>query len=191
MLLKNLLLIEHALIMMATVLFSSNLFAKETYTIKDPKRLEFTYIVAGVPMRGEFYIENSSFTIDFNNEEQSSFFIKIDIRKSTAGFPFATKAMLGSSVLNAEKYPFMQFKSTNILKKENQYKIKGLLNLRGVRKNLVIIVESEKNYQKSENNLKFKIESSIDRNKFGANGYSLLVQKEIKLNSNIDLIREK
>jgi polyisoprenoid-binding protein YceI len=191
MLLKNLLLNKHAFIMMATVLLSSNLFAKETYTIKDPKRLEFTYFVAGVPMRGDFHIENSSFTIDFNNEEQSSFFIKIDIRKSTAGFPFATKAMLGSSVLNAEKYPFMHFKSTNILKKENQYEIKGLLKLRGIKKKLVIIVESEKNYQKSQNNLNFKIKSSIDRNKFGANGYSLLVQKEIKLNSNIELIREK
>ena len=66
--------------------------------------------------------------------------IKIDLKKSTAGFPLATKAMLGSSVLNSEKYPFMEFKSTNISKKGVRYEINGLLNLRGLKKNVTIFV---------------------------------------------------
>ena len=53
------------------------------------------------------------------------------------------------------------------------------------------MVNSEKKYKKSTNILNFSIKSSINRNEFGANGYSLLVGQEIKLNSNITLIKKE
>lgn len=191
MILKNSLLLSSTFAFIASVFLSSNLLAKETYTIRSSEKLNFKYFVGGVPISGEFYIENTSFTIDFNKAAQSKFYIKIDIRKSTAGFPLATKAMLGPSVLNAEKYPFMEFKSTHISKKEKGYELRGLLSLKGKNKNVVIMVNSEKNYKKSTNILNFSIKSSINRNEFGANGYSLLVGQEIKLNSNISLIKKE
>ena len=188
MYLKKLLFLHNTLIFIASVLLTCDLSAKETYTIATSEKLKFTYSVSGVPIVGEFYIDKSSFTINFNEEAQSSFYIKIDIRKSTAGFPLATKAMLGPSVLNAEKYPFMEFKSTHISKKQKGYELRGLLSLKGIKKNVIIIVGSEKKYKKSTNILKFSIKSSINRNEFGADGYSFLVGKNIILNSNINLI---
>ena len=188
MILKNSLLLSSTFAFIASVFLSSNLLAKETYTIRSSEKLNFKYFVSGVPISGEFYIENTSFTIDFNKAAQSKFYIKIDIRKSTAGFPLATKAMLGPNVLNAEKYPFMEFKSTHISKKEKGYELRGLLSLKGKNKNVVIMVNSEKKYKKSTNILNFSIKSSINRNEFGANGYSFLVGKNIILNSNIKLI---
>ncbi|MDC3090666.1 YceI family protein, partial [Paracoccaceae bacterium] len=151
----------------------------------------FKYFVSGVPISGQFYIDKTSFSIDFEKEEQSRFYIKIDIKKSTAGFPLATRAMLGSSVLNAEKYPFMEFISTNISKKGMQYEINGLLNLRGLRKNVTILVIGEKGNRKKSRALNFGIKSSINRYEFGANGYSLLVGKEIKLDSRITLNKKE
>ena len=85
----------------------------------------------------------------------------------------------------------MEFKSTHISKKEKGYELRGLLSLKGKNKNVVIMVNSEKKYKKSTNILNFSIKSSINRNEFGANGYSLLVGQEIKLNSNISLIKKE
>ena len=189
--LKKLFLDQYILIIIAFVFFGGTLSAKETYTIANSKALQFIYFVSGVPISGEFYIDRTSFRINFKEEDKSRFNIKIDIAKSTAGFPLATTAMLGSTVLNAKKFPFMEFTSTNILKKEERYEVRGLLSLRGIKKKVTLFVYSEERYKKDANILKFRIESSINRHDFGASGYSFLVGKEIKLNSNIELIKEK
>ena len=191
MVLKSSLLFSFIVVFITSVLLSGNLLAKEIYTIRSSEKLNFKYFVSGIPISGEFYIDKTSFTIDFNKEEQSSFYIKIDLKKSTAGFPLATKAMLGSSVLNSEKYPFMEFKSTNISKRGVRYEISGLLNLRGLKKNVTIFVIGKKDNKENAKTLNFGIKSSINRYEFGADGYSRLVGKEIKLNSNIKLIKKE
>ena len=94
-------------------------------------------------------------------------------------------------VLNSEKYPFMEFKSTNISKKGLRYEINGLLNLRGLKKNVTIFVIGKKDNKENAKTLNFGIKSSINRYEFGADGYSLLVGKEIELNSNIKLIKKE
>ena len=187
--LKNLLRFEIILVFLAFPLSVNNTFATERYTIAKSKTLKFTYFVSGVPLYGEFHVDTSYFTIDFTKEQQSKFYIKVDIRKSTAGFPLATSAMLGQSVLNANKYPFMEFKSTSISKKDKGYRVSGLLELKGVQKNIVIMVFTKDKYRKNAKTLMFEIITSINRYDFGADGFPFLVGKEIKLNSIIELIR--
>ena len=72
-----------------------------------------------------------------------------------------------------------------------RYEINGLLNLRGLKKNVTILVIGGKGNRKKSRTLNFKIKSSINRFEFGANGYSFLVGSEIKLNSNITLIKKE
>ena len=187
--LKKLSRFKTMLIFFAFLLFGNNLFASERYTIADSETLKFTYFVSGVPLYGEFHLDTSYFTIDFTEEQQSKFYIKVDIRKSTAGFPLATSAMLGQSVLNANKYPFMEFESTSISKKDKGYRVSGLLKLKGVQKNIVIMVFTKDKYIKNAETLMFEIMSSINRYDFGADGFPFLVGKEIKLNSIIELKR--
>ena len=187
--LKKLSRFKTMLIFFAFLLFGNNLFASERYTIADSETLKFTYFVSGIPLYGEFHVETSHFTIDFTEEQQSKFYIKVDIRKSTAGFPLATSAMLGQSVLNANKYPFMEFESTSISKKDKGFRVSGLLKLKGVQKNIVIMVFTKDKYIKNAKTLMFQIMSSINRYDFGADGFPFLVGKEIKLNSSIELIR--
>ena len=191
MVLKSSLLFSFTVVFITSVLLSGNLLAKETYTMRSSEKLNFKYFVSGIPISGEFYIDKTSFTLDFNKEEQSTLYIKINLKKSTAGFPLATKAMLGSSVLNSEKYPFMEFKSTNISKKGVRYESNGLLNLRGLKKNVTVFIIGKKDNKENAKTLNFGIKSSINRYEFGADGYSLLVGKEIKLNSNIRLIKKE
>ena len=160
--LKNLLRFAIILVFFAFPLFVDNTFASERFTIANSKTLKFTYFVSGVPLYGEFHVDRSYFTIDFTEEQQSKFYIKVDIRKSTAGFPLATSAMLGQSVLNANKYPFMEFKSTSISKKDKGYRVSGLLELKGVQKNIVIMVFTKDKYRKNAKTLLFEIMSSIN-----------------------------
>ena len=187
--LKSLLRFEIILVFFAFSLFVNNTSATERYTIANSKTLKFTYFVSGVPLYGEFHVETSHFTIDFTEEQQSKFYIKVDVRKSTAGFPLATSAMLGQSVLNANKYPFMEFESTSISKKDKGYRVNGLLKLKGVQKNIVIMVFTKEKYRNNVKTLTFEIMSSINRYDFGADGFPFLVGKEIKLNSSIELKR--
>ena len=187
--LKKLSRFKTTLIFFVFLLFGNNLFASERYTIADSETLKFTYFVSGVPLYGEFHLDKSYFTIDFTEEQQSMFYIKVDIRKSTAGFPLATRAMLSPSVLNANKYPFMEFKSTSISKKDEGYRVSGVLKLKGVQKNIVIMVFTKDKYRKNAKTLMFEIMSSINRYDFGADGFPFLVGKEIKLNSSIELKR--
>ena len=72
-----------------------------------------------------------------------------------------------------------------------KYEINGLLNLRGLKKNVTILVIGEKGNKKKSRTLNFRIKSSINRYDFGANGYSFLVGKEIKLDSSITLIKKE
>ena len=155
--LKKLSRFKTTLIFFAFLLFGNNLFASERYTIADSETLKFTYFVSGVPLYGEFHLDTSYFTIDFTEEQQSMFYIKVDIRKSTAGFPLATRAMLSPSVLNANKYPFMEFKSTSISKKDKGYRVSGLLKMKGVQKNIVIMVFTKNKYRKNAKTLMFVV----------------------------------
>ena len=70
MILKNSLFFSYTLAVLVSVFLFSNLLAKETYTIRNAEKLNFKYFVSGVPISGEFYIDKTSFIIDFNKEEQ-------------------------------------------------------------------------------------------------------------------------
>ena len=72
-----------------------------------------------------------------------------------------------------------------------RYEINGLLDLKGLKKNVTILVIGEKSNRKKSRTLNFGIKSSINRYEFGANGYSLFVGKEIKLDSIITLIKKE
>ena len=50
----------------------------------------------------------------------------------------------------------MEFTSTNILKKEERYEVRGLLNLRGIKKKVTLFVYSEEQYKEDANSLKFR-----------------------------------
>jgi polyisoprenoid-binding protein YceI len=132
-------------------------------------------------------IKRSQFELDFVEKEKSKFFVEIDLKKSDAGFPLATSAMLGKSVLYAEKYPIMKFTSNSVKEVDNGFIINGTLNLRGISNGISMKVKPNEIYKGKEKYLTFNLETRIDRFNYGADGYSLLVDKTIFLNSEIIL----
>ena len=167
--------------------FASNLNAGINYKSVEEETITFVYTVAGIKFSGKFVIKRSQFDLNFVEKEKSKFFVAIDLKKSDAGFPLATSAMLSKSVLYAEKYPIMKFTSNSVKEVDNGFIINGTLNLRGISKAIIMKARPKEIYRGKEKYLTFKLEANIDRFKYGADGYSLLVDKTIFLSSEIIL----
>ena len=167
--------------------FVSNLNAGISYKGVEEETITFLYTAAGIKFSGSFVIKRSQFELDFVEKEKSKFFVEIDLKKSDAGFPLATSAMLGKSILYAEKYPIMKFTSNSVKEVDNGFIINGILNLRGISNGISMKVRPKEVYKGKEKYLTFNLETRIDRFNYGADGYSLLVDKTIFLNSEIIL----
>ena len=165
----------------------SNLNAGISYKSVEEETITFVYTAVGIKFSGSFVIKRSQFELDFVEKEKSKFFVEIDLKKSDAGFPLATSAMLGKSILYAEKYPIMKFTSNSVKEVDNGFIINGILNLRGISNGISMKVRPKEVYKGKEKYLTFNLETRIDRFNYGADGYSLLVDKTIFLNSEIIL----
>ena len=164
-----------------------NLNAGISYKGVEEETITFVYTAVGIKFSGSFVIKRSQFELDFVEKEKSKFFVEIDLKKSDAGFPLATSAMLGKSVLYAEKYPIMKFTSNSVKEVDNGFIINGTLNLRGISNGISMKVRPNEIYKGKEKYLTFNLETKIDRFNYGADGYSSLVDKTIFLNSEIIL----
>ena len=165
----------------------SNLNAGISYKGVEEETITFVYTAVGIKFSGSFVIKRSQFELDFVEKEKSKFFVEIDLKKSDAGFPLATSAMLGKSVLYADKYPIMKFTSNSVKEVDNGFIINGILNLRGISNGISMKVRPNEIYKGKEKYLTFNLETKIDRFNYGADGYSSLVDKTILLNSEIIL----
>ena len=185
----NLLIIKYFLFVLGvcSFFFTSNLNAGISYKSVEEETITFVYSAAGMKFSGNFVIKRSQFDLNFVEKEKSKFFVAIDLKKSDAGFPLATSAMLSKSVLYAEKYPIMKFTSNSVKEVDNGFIINGTLNLRGISKAIIMKARPKEIYRGKEKYLIFKLETTIDRFNYGADGYSLLVDKTIFLSSEIIL----
>ena len=167
--------------------FVSNLNAGISYKGVEEETITFVYTAAGIKFSGSFVIKRSQFELDFVEKEKSKFFVEIDLKKSDAGFPLATSAMLGKSILYAEKYPIIKFTSNSVKEVDNGFIINGTLNLRGISNGISMKVRPNEIYTGKEKYLTFNLETKIDRFNYGADGYSSFVDKTIFLKSEIIL----
>ena len=171
-------------------LSSVGLTKEATFKILDGESITFVYQVALIDFSGKFIIDNSYFQIDFERPEASIFQLYFDVNQSTAGFPLATKLMQSESVLNAKKNPKISFISNKITRLKNNFKITGMLTIKGISKKIKLEAKldtTNENKLERRSVLNFHISADIFRSDYGASGYSGLVGDKIVLNSNITL----
>ena len=161
------------------------------YTVLKAQKITFQYYVGVIPFKGFFMLQDSSFAINFSRPEKSKLNLKFDLKASSAGFMLATEAMLGRSVLYAQKYPFISFESTQVTVVDNVYNIIGNVTIRGITKEIELkaqLINPEALKKNKKDLLKFNITAKFNRRHFNANGYEYLVADIIDLNSNVDLV---
>ena len=158
----------------------------ESFRISNNDDVNFRYDVALVVFEGQFRIKSSYLYLDKKNPGNSEFTLTLDLPNSSAGFAFATRIMLGKTVLNAEKYPEITFVSKKINLKDGKFEVLGHLTIRNITKDVKLIATpvgfKPNNFDdKSQNN--FHIFSEINRHDFGASAFSGLVGSKIVLDS--------
>ena len=165
-------------------------FANDKF-ILNAERVKFNYFLGIIPMEGFFALKDSIFVLNFKKPNQSKLNLKFDLNSSSAGFDLATTAMLGETVLYAEKYPYIYFESKNVFSKDNQFNITGSLTIRGITKDVTFKAKLNnpsvlKN--KVKNNLQFDIYTELKRSDFNATGYQYIVGDIINLKTRVELL---
>ena len=165
-------------------------FANDKF-ILNAERVKFNYFLGIIPMEGFFALKDSIFVLNFKKPNQSKLNLKFDLNSSSAGFDLATNAMLGETVLYAEKYPYIYFKSKKVFAKDNQFNIRGSLTIRGITKDVTF--EAKLNNpsvlkNKVKNKLQFDIYAELKRSDFNATGYQYIVGDIINLKTKVELL---
>ena len=165
-------------------------FANDKF-ILNAERVKFNYFLGIIPMEGFFALKDSIFVLNFKKPNQSKLNLKFDLHSSSAGFDLATTAMLGETVLYAEKYPYIHFESKKVFAKDNQFNIRGSLTIRGITKDVTF--EAKLNNpsvlkNKVKNNLQFDIYAELKRSDFNATGYQYIVGDIINLKTRVELL---
>ena len=165
-------------------------FASDKF-ILNAERVKFNYFLGIIPMEGFFALKDSIFVLNFKKPTQSKLKLKFDLNSSSAGFDLATTAMLGETVLYAEKYPYIFFESKKVVAKDNQFNIKGPLTIRGITKNVTFKAKLNNPSvlkDKVKNNLQFDIYAELKRSDFKATGYQYIVGDVINLKTKVELL---
>ena len=164
--------------------------AKDKF-ILNAEKIKFNYFVGIIPMEGFFALKDSLFVLNFRKPDQSKLKLKFDLNSSSAGFDLATTAMLGETVLYAEKYPYIYFESKKVFAKDNQFNIKGSLTIRGITKDVTFKAKLNNPSvlkDKVKNNLQFDIYAELKRSDFNATGYQYIVGDIINLKTRVELL---
>ena len=164
--------------------------AKDKF-ILNAEKIKFNYFVGIIPMEGFFALKDSLFVLNFRKPDQSKLKLKFDLNSSSAGFDLATTAMLGETVLYAEKYPYIYFESKKVFAKDNQFNIRGTLTIRGITKDVTFKAKLNNPSvlkDKVKNNLQFDIYAELKRSDFNATGYQYIVGDIINLKTRVELL---
>lgn len=179
-------------VIIALTLFRAEISCSEAFSVPENANISFQYEIALINFEGSFKIKKSIFDLDKEQPENSQFMLSFDLNQSSAGFFLATKAMLSKSVLYSKKYPEISFKSIKVIYANEQFKILGELTIRGITRDVNLVVKPlgfRPRLLDSVSRPKFHISAIIERNIFGANGYSSIVGNKIKLGSTVTLSR--
>ncbi len=133
---------------------------------------------------------------DFSDAEIS---FTVDANSINTEDPQRDAHLKSADFFNVEKFPSIIFKSKSLETiKQNKYKLRGDLTIRGVTKEITLIADYRGTVADPFNNTKagFNISGEIDRTKFGLvwNGLlatgGMLVGHDVKLEINIELIKK-
>ena len=177
-------------VILTSLLLCTTLIA-ETYSLSVGEKLSFNYFVAGLPFQGEFMVSDSKFELNFDYPEKSTFMVQFDIKKSNAGFPAATKAMLSKRGLDASQFPLARFESIDVVSENEKFEILGNLQIKNVSKPIKFIITTLGEYSSGSDQISFLINTKFKRREFNVNGYYPLVGDFIVLDDKMPLIRER
>lgn len=177
-----------------------NLSKNSTKWVLDPAHSELTFKVKHLmisSVKGEF----KNFTAQIDNEDFKNSPLKVNIETSSI-FTNSTDRdnhLKSVDFFDVENHPFMTFESDNLTKiDDNEFKLKGLLTVKGVSKELVLDVEYGGTNKDPWGNLKagFSFNGKINRKDWGLNWNAaletggVLVSDDVKISGEVQFVKQ-
>lgn len=119
----------------ALVLFSAfTISSTMNWKISEKHAVKFS----GTEVEGIFKTLEGDVTFNQNDLSESSFSFTIDVNSINTGNGMKNKHAVSDKWFDAEKYPNITFKSSKIFKDGDQLKVKGIMDIHGVSKEMTI-----------------------------------------------------
>jgi len=152
--------------------------AQQYKPVDDKSEVKFTIKNFGINTNGSLAGLKGTIKLDPQNPGASSFEVSVDVVTINTGVDARDSHLKKEEYFNAEKYPTINFVSTNISGNQNQYKVTGNLTIKGVTKTVSFPFTVEK----QDNGLIMKGEFSIERKDFGVGGSSAVLGNSVNVN---------
>jgi polyisoprenoid-binding protein YceI len=173
--------------------------AKPALAAPRPYRLDrenstvgFSYQLNGQRLTGRMPIKSASILVDVDRPSRSRIEAILNAARANAGPFYATAAMKSAAVLDTDNYPEIRFVSKSIEDKLDGARIKGEITIRGVTRPVELdatVFRQRGTEAGDRRKLSILMSGRVNRNDFGASGFSNLVAPSIVLNilTRIDL----
>jgi len=154
--------------------------------------VSFSYQLNGQRVNGRMPVKSASILVDVDRPSRSRVEAVLDAARANAGPFYATEAMKSSSVLDTDNFPEILFVSKSIENKLNGARVKAEITIRDITRpvDLSATLFRQRGTEAGDRRkLSILLTGRIDRNDFGAGGFSNLVAPSIVLNilTRIDL----
>lgn len=141
--------------------------------------VRFTYYLNNSPMQGRLPLAQAQVALDFEALDNATVRTQLNTRKATAGFIFATQALRGAGMFDAQNHPTATFQSLSIQKTNAGAQIRGNLTIKGITQPVTLTAVQKG--PAHQGRVQIDIKGRIDRRDFDMIQYPRLVGPYIDL----------
>lgn len=179
---------------LALTLWAPAFAAPQQYLLReDASSVGFTWFLGQDAVKGAMPVASADIAIDFDRLENSRVRVAVDVTGAKAGFLFATQAMKGPKILDADRHPQIVFESTRVRRDGPHANVDGNLTVRGVTRPVTFRVELFREQGRDPGDLSqitVLVTGSLSRSAFGATGWSDMAGDEVRLRIVARMVRE-
>ncbi len=159
----------------------------------EQSRVGFTWALGKEPVTGIMPVSRADVVLDFDNVANSRVRVAVDATRARPGAAFAGSAFRGKSVLWVERYPEITFESTSVRRDgQGGAIIDGRITVRGVtqpQRFTARLFRPAGAAPGDRRALTIRLNGSLSRAAFDADGYSDLVGDRVDLNIKAQVLR--
>lgn len=160
---------------------------------QDASRVGYQVAFGPDQITGVMPVQSANITLDFERTSNSHIDVVLDVVNSKANFPFATQALRGPKILDAERFPVISFVSTKIEvvpDAPSKARLSGNITIRDVTRPVTLDAELFRPAERAlgeRERLIVRLSGVISRAAFGADGWSDLVGDTVTLDLSLQI----
>ena len=151
----------------------------------DQSRVGFTWFFGSTPVKGAMPVKRAALVLDFDRPENSRVRVAADAANASAGNVLAQDVMTGNQILWTDRYPEIIFESSRIRRDgQGGAIVEGDLTLRGITRPQTFrarLFRPGNAAPGDRRRLTIRLEGTLSRAAFGADGYANMVGDTIRL----------